>query len=285
MFFHRVYDQLRPGDQSQYAGVVLRRARQLTRLPIFRYSFSQAENRLDFQPILANKQSVILNLGIPVEAAKGLLGCLATISLQQAVLARAGQDEEDRAYAPHFLLIDEFSVFAPQSAKALATMLSQCRKFGLFLVMAHQNWDQADDRLKAAMQNVGIEVIFSLGRGDAEHSAPIIGRVNPQVIKHAVADPAAEERTHPVFAPIGEQWETWVQTLRDLPRGEAFIKPLRTPATRIRTTYMRRPQLDRDAIAAVHETYLKRYFRVPVDEPAWETEQITQGATVRRTAA
>ncbi|EST35385.1 hypothetical protein M878_06075 [Streptomyces roseochromogenus subsp. oscitans DS 12.976] len=59
--------------------------------------------------------------------------------------------------------------------------------------VAHQNWSQASDRLKGALQNVGMEVILKASRPDAEHSARPFGTVDPDAVKHVVADEAAED--------------------------------------------------------------------------------------------
>src|SRR5215218_5079067 len=103
-------------------------------------------------------------------------------------------------------------------------MLSETRKYGLFCVMAHQNWSQASERLKGALQNVGIEMILKSGRMDAEYSAKVLGSVNPMEVKHLVEDGAAEERTHPAYLSLPEQWEHQVQSIQRLRVGEAFVR-------------------------------------------------------------
>jgi TraM recognition site of TraD and TraG len=98
--------------------------------------------------------------------------------MESAALARADNMTQR---VPHHLIIDEFSQFMAQSETALTRMLSETRKYGLFCVMAHQNWTQANERLKGALQNVGIEMILKSGRMDAEYSARILGSVDPRV--------------------------------------------------------------------------------------------------------
>ena len=107
--------------------------------------------------------------------------------MESAALARA----DNRAgRTPYHLVIDEFSQYMAQSETALTRMLSETRKYGLFSVMAHQNWSQASERLRGALQNVGIEVILKAGRMDAEYSARILGGVDPMTVKHVVQDEA-----------------------------------------------------------------------------------------------
>jgi hypothetical protein len=69
--------------------------------------------------------------------------------------------------------------------------------------MAHQNWTQASERFRGALQNVGIEMILKAGRMDAEYSARIMGSVNPMEVKHVVEDEQAEERSHPAYSSLG----------------------------------------------------------------------------------
>jgi hypothetical protein len=116
--------------------------------------------------------------------------------MEEAALSRADVPTSNRE-STHHLLIDEFSQFMAQSEEALTRMLSETRKYNLFCVMAHQNWSQASERLKGALQNVGLEVILKTGRADAEYSARILGSVDPMTVKHVVSNEDASERTHP----------------------------------------------------------------------------------------
>ena len=66
---------------------------------------------------------------------------------------------------PFFVYCDEFQRIAGPSTGA---MLSELRKFGVGLVLAHQFVDQLDDAIIAAMLgNVGTKVVFRVGALDA----------------------------------------------------------------------------------------------------------------------
>jgi hypothetical protein len=159
------------------------------------------------------------------------------------------------------LVIDEFSEFTAQSEEALSRMLSLTRKYGLFLVMAHQTWSQASDRLRGALQNVGVETTFRLGREDAQRSAPMLGRVDPLSIKHEVVDSGALDRTHPVFYSLGEQWEEWVQAIQDLKPRQAFIRVPKGQVVQIKTMSVPDPKVDKQKLAQVEQHYLENCFR------------------------
>jgi hypothetical protein len=71
-----------------------------------------------------------------------------------------------------FVVIDEFQTL--QSLPILATILSEARKFGLHLILAHQYLDQlTPDVRQAAIANAGIKFIFSASGKDADELALI----------------------------------------------------------------------------------------------------------------
>jgi len=92
-----------------------------------------------------------------------LLGGLLVTSLGSAAFSRASQDEAFRR--PFFLYVDEFQSF---TTLALANMLSELRKFGVGLVMAHQYLQQLDPAIAhAVLGNAGTLIAFRLGAYDA----------------------------------------------------------------------------------------------------------------------
>ena len=164
-----------------------------------------------------------MNLAVRNADAQRLLACLVMVGAEQGAISRATLPPEERGL-PHMLVVDEYPEVAARSGDAAAHMLSQTRKYGLQLVVAHQSWTQASERLRGALQNVGIEVSFALGREDAERTAKLVGRIDPQQIKHQVADTARAEAMHPVFDPLQEQWEATTQFLVDQRRGRATMR-------------------------------------------------------------
>jgi hypothetical protein len=258
-FFRDQFDRLSEHDRTDQAGAALRRAHLLTFAPVLKFSLGQARNGLVFRDILDRNQSLIINLALADGDARRLLGCLFTVAAEHAALSRADLPPGQRT-GSHHLILDEFAEFSAQSEASLARILSQCRKYGLYIVMAHQTWGQASDKLKNALQNVGLEVAFRLGRADAEHTATVLGRVNPLSVKHQAPDPAAQDKGHPVFYSLPEQWEAWCQQLQDLPPRQAFIKPALGPATRAHTLPVPDPKVDAGELAAVADEYLRRRF-------------------------
>src|SRR5262249_15028807 len=146
--------------------------------------------------------------------------CLLTVAVEIAALSRADIAEQDRRQA--HLIIDEFSMFSAQSEEALSRILSLCRKYRLYLMLAHQTWSQVDDRLKGALQNAA-HIAFKLGRDDAIWAAPRFGQYDPQLVKHIVDDPNAAGRSHPIFASVQEQNEGRAAELEALTPRHAYV--------------------------------------------------------------
>jgi hypothetical protein len=256
-YFAHVYAELRRSEQITYAGSVLRRAALLTDLPVLRYSFAQPHNCLPFRKIMDSGQSVIINLALRELEASRLLGCLITVGYEQAALSRA--DAVDRR--SHHLIVDEFHSFTTQSAQAFASMLSQSRKFGLYLCAAHQFWGQANQHLQEALQNTGIEVVFNVGRTDAEYTAKQLGRIDPLQVKHEVEDEYAVEKTHPVFYNLAEQWQSFAEYLQDLPPRHFALKLRGQKVKAGKTRNLPKPRVDPKELSEVEQEYLHRYFR------------------------
>jgi hypothetical protein len=120
---------------------------------------------LRLREILDQGKILLVNLSqgrIGTDSAS-LLGALIVTSLGNAAFSRASENEADRR--PFFLYVDEFQNF---TTLALANMLSELRKFGVGMVMAHQYLQQlAPDVAHAVLGNAGTLIAFRLGAFDA----------------------------------------------------------------------------------------------------------------------
>lgn len=102
-----------------------------------------------------------------------VLGGLITSSMMQAAFTRHDTPEHDRR--PFFLYVDEFHNLTTQT---FSGMLSEARKYGLGLIIAHQYLSQIDKDLQDALfGNVGSMLIFRVGPNDA----PIFSRLMPEL--------------------------------------------------------------------------------------------------------
>src|SRR5262249_16801057 len=92
---------------------------------------------------------------------------------------RLGRDPE-----PYYLYLDEFQNFVSLD---ICRMLAEVRKFGLFLVLAHQYFEQLDEAVTAAaLNNCGIKAVFGgLSVPNARMMAEelFIGKLDPEKVK------------------------------------------------------------------------------------------------------
>src|SRR3954465_11596727 len=110
-FFHQRMDQW-GRDEAHMKESTLNRADLLTLSPVLRHSLGSSDNRLSFREMIDSGRSLIVNLALPHHDARHLFGCLLTVGMESAALARADNLTER---VPHHLIIDEFSQFMAQS--------------------------------------------------------------------------------------------------------------------------------------------------------------------------
>lgn len=138
---------------------VLNKLSQLDANPTIRNILGRSTFRL--LRILAKNQRVVVNL------AKGKIGDEPAHLLGALLLSALYSNAQQRAAGspPFRIFADEFQNFATQS---FADILSEARKYGLFLTLCHQYLDQLPDGLAPAVfANVNRITAFNLGAEDA----------------------------------------------------------------------------------------------------------------------
>jgi len=148
----------------------------LTRLDAFlrsrlvRNIVSQKQNRLDLAEVMNQGQIFIARLsqGAIGESNAHLLGSFLIAKFSQMAASRQARPQTERR--PFLLYLDEFHNFATPS---LISMLSGARKYGVGLVLAHQELAQLRDKEMrgAVFGNAGTRVCFRLGDEDARSMA------------------------------------------------------------------------------------------------------------------
>src|SRR5712692_4596221 len=107
----------------------------------------------------------------------------------------------------------------------LAHILSESRKFGLHLTLAHQTLGQmSSERLQSALGNIGTKVVFAVDRADAEVMAKKLFRVSGDPVKHEVENELQQEKSHPVYYSLQEGWEQAIQAIQNLKPRTCLIK-------------------------------------------------------------
>ena len=209
---------------------------------------------LSLRTIMDQGKILLVNLRTPDEETRTLLGSLLMTAFEQAALARENLAPDKRK--KFYLFVDEFQKFVASegSAITLAEILSECRKYGLQLTVAHQSWAQlgAKSQLAGALEQCQVKVIFGTGRQTAEAIVKDLFLPDPQSIKHEVKDSEAQERTHPVFDPLLEQFEMCTQTIQRLRRRQVLVKlPDQDHVLTLRTPTVPTPRISRERLAAI----------------------------------
>jgi hypothetical protein len=154
--------------KSSSIGSILTRLDSFLRPKVIRNMVAQQQS-LNFQDLMDSRKIVLVKLsqGLLGEENSYLLGAFIVSKLQQIAMARQAQATHDRI--PFYCYIDEFQHFVTPS---MATILSGARKYGLGLVLAHQDMQQVqslDTNIASSLlANVGTRVCFKLGDTDAK---------------------------------------------------------------------------------------------------------------------
>lgn len=132
------------------------------RSAVTRRILEQPKSTIDFDDIIQNKNILICNFskGQIGEDTSSLLGISVLTKLQLAALRRSRIASTDRS--PFYLYVDEFQNFATSS---FSQVLSEARKYKLFLTIAEQTTSQQQDRrlTEVILANVGTVVCFRTG--------------------------------------------------------------------------------------------------------------------------
>ncbi len=127
---------------------------------------AQQKSTLDFRTMMDEGKIILLNLskGKLGEINSHLLGMVVVGKILWAALSRADIPEKERK--DFSLYIDEFQNVTTDS---ISQILSEARKYGLNLIIAHQFIGQLSESIsKAVFGNVGSLVSFRVGPEDAE---------------------------------------------------------------------------------------------------------------------
>lgn len=120
---------------------------------------------LHFRQIMDEGGVLLVNLakGRLGEDSSATLGSLLVSTIGLAALSRADAPLETRR--PFFLYVDEFQSF---TTLAFANMLSELRKYGLGITLAHQHFHQLEPDVRhAVLGNAGTLISFRVGPEDA----------------------------------------------------------------------------------------------------------------------
>ncbi|MCB9820698.1 type IV secretion system DNA-binding domain-containing protein [Candidatus Nomurabacteria bacterium] len=138
--------------------------------PMLRNIFGQSENKVDLEKLMNEQKIILINLskGKIGEENASFFGSMFITKIKQAGMARAKIEKKDRN--DFYLYVDEFQNVVTETFE---NILSEARKYGICLTMAHQYVGQIIPKVQAAvLGNVGTIVSFRVGGDDAVKLKP-----------------------------------------------------------------------------------------------------------------
>ncbi len=164
LFWYNEYDKYPPAFRMEAISPVLNKMGVFASNLILRNVVGRNAS-INIQQIVDTRKILICNLskGSIGEESSSLLGSILLSGIQQAVLARSNLSEENRT--PFYCYVDECGSFL---TTAFIGILSEARKYGLSLFLAHQYLDQLPEQIRSAIfGNCGTIISFQTGNEDA----------------------------------------------------------------------------------------------------------------------
>ena len=264
-FFNNRFDKWPKNEQAIRVESTLNKISRITGSVRIRNIFGQLKSTINFREIMDEGKILIVDLSYLSELSAKLFGGFITTLIQQAAKARRTQKD-------FFEYLDEFQLFVSTEggSKTFSRTLAEARKRHLYLVLAHQQLSQLDERMRGALGNVGTLVCFGLDRSDAELQAKRIFLPHGEKIKQE----AKSDNQYPVYFPLYEDIEKYVQELdkRKLASRLAYVVSKQRKATLIKTIEVLDQGFDRRTLNSIKRTSAQNYGR-PYKEVMKETRE------------
>lgn len=165
-FWYTEFEKYSAWFRSEAVSPILNKVGQFLTSDLLRNIVGQKTNAINLRQAMDEGKILIVNLakGKIGEDNASLLGSLVVAEIYLSALSRADQPEKGRQ--SFYLYVDEFHNFMTLS---FADILSEARKYGLSLVLAHQYLEQLGEKIRAAVfGNVGTIITFRIGSEDAK---------------------------------------------------------------------------------------------------------------------
>lgn len=213
-FWYNRFDKWEPKDRVSNVESTLNKVSSFTSDPRIRLMLSAKNSTIDFRKIMDEGKCVLINLAKGVLRTNSfLLGALFVAKIQMAAMSRVDMPASKRR--PFYLYVDEFQNYATFS---FAEIMSEARKYGLSLILAHQSLVQLDQQLRdIILGNAKNFVIFRCDRQDAELISKYLADYDPFAWKYRT------EGSITWFS-VQEQHEEVVSWITNAPTQCAILK-------------------------------------------------------------
>lgn len=179
-----------------------------------RQMFSSSKSSFNLRDIMDKRKILLIKLDKgKLKDSADLLGSLFMAKIQMAAFSRSDIPQSKRI--PFYLYIDEFQNYASDSFE---TILSEARKYGLSLIMAHQTLAQISTELRSLiLGNTGLQVYFRVNRQDASLLAK-------EAFEYSGFEVKSSGMSGPRFWSLGEEWEKHTEELQKLSPRQCYVK-------------------------------------------------------------
>jgi hypothetical protein len=212
--YFQMFETLTDRGQVSWMAPVMTRVNAFFANERIRQIFSSPQSSFDLRKIMDEGKILLVNLDKgKLKGSADLLGSLLLAKIQMAAFSRSDIPQHRRR--PFYLYVDEFQNFASDS---FMVFLSEARKYGLSLIMAHQTLAQIPEELRSLiLGNAGIQVYFRVNRKDAQLLAK-------EAFEYSGYEVKAFHYLRPIFWTLGEEWEHYTEALQSLPPRACYVK-------------------------------------------------------------
>lgn len=166
-FWQKEYERYSYGYRADGVASIQNKIGAFLADPLMRRILTEPQTDLRIRSIMDEGKVLLVNLskGEIGEDSAALLGGLLVTTFSLAAMSRSELPAETRK--PFFVYIDEFQSF---TTLAMASMLSELRKYRVGMVMSHQYIHQLEPPIRhAVLGNAGTVVSFRVGAEDAPY--------------------------------------------------------------------------------------------------------------------
>ena len=212
------FNNLSPKTRDEWIESTLNKVNAFLSDDRIREMFSFQKSSFSLREIMDEKKILLIKLDRgKLKENADLLGSLFMAKIKMAAFSRSDISKEERI--PFYLYIDEFQNFATDS---FIETLSEARKYGLALILAHQNLSQLPRHLQdSILANCGIQIYFRLSRKDAERLAKEAFETTGTEIKSYMI---TDEIIDFDYYSYPEEWELYIKELQNLPNRYFYAK-------------------------------------------------------------
>jgi len=216
-YFER-FNRLSEAARNQWIEPVLNKVNAFLTDDRIRQMLCFPKSSFNLRDIMDNRKILLIKLDKGKLKGHGdLLGSLLMAKIQMAAFSRSDLSPSRRV--PFYLYIDEFQNYATES---FLVTLSEARKYGLSLIIAHQSLSQISPEFRnLILGNCGIQVYFRVSRKDAEILAKEGFEYSGYNIKSISVTPS---HSYYKFWSYTEEWEHYIEELQNLPPRSCYVK-------------------------------------------------------------